>query len=303
MTQGQMVHRQPSPPEAVCTGFECLLAEPLALFLFAAGTGVFVLLLALAIAHLTDARDILAEERSRIRDEAEAFASFADRIAEIDVSTAGAATATKAPGATTVLDAATTGGDLARVRDAYDETVMSVPHYEDEYREPLAMNMGIEFGEDVASAVQGCTGLTPQLKRTLVERSRTAHDQRVTLLGQLEGEAEALDDAERELAKVRRSARRVEDASLEQYGFHQLTAEWHLLSDRKRECEAVLTERQESIRARDRETRRVNSGPTFEEYLYDPLEVTYPVLDAGTELLERVRDARERVENVLATRA
>ena len=301
MTQGQMVHRQPSPPEAVCTGLECLFAEPLALFLFAAGTGVFVLLLALAIAHFADARDVLAEERSRIRLEAEAFATFTDRIAEIDVSTTG--TAVKAPGATTVLDAATTGANLVQVRDAYSDTVMAVPHYEDEYREPLAVNMGIEFGEDVASAVRGNTGLTPQLKQTLIERSRTAHDQRVTLLGQLEGEAEALDDAERELAKVRRSAHRVEQAPLEQYDFDQLAAEWHLLSDRERECEAVVTERQESIRARERETRRVNSGPTFEEYLYDPLEVTYPVLATGTELLDRVRDARTRVENVLATRA
>ena len=297
-----MVHRQPPPPEAVCTGFECLLAEPLALFLFAAGTGVFALLLALAVAHLADARDVLAEERSRIRAEARAFATFADRLTEVEVSATGAVT--KAPGTATVLDTtATTGTDLTKVKDVYRETVMSVPHYEEEYREPLPMNMGIEFGEDVASAVQGNTGLTPQLKHTLVERSRTARDQRMTLLRQLEGETEALDDAERELAKARRSARRVEQAPLEEYSFDQLTAEWHLLSDRERECKTVLTERQESIRERDRETRRVNSGPTFEEYLYDPLEVTYPVLDAGTDLLERVRAVRTRVENVLATRA
>lgn len=299
MTRGHMVHRQPAPPEAVCTGLECLFADPLATFLFSAGSGVFLLLLALGIAHLAGARDVLAEERARIRDEAEAFAAFTERIAQIDASAGGAAV--KAPGTTTVLDVATTTANLSQVRDAYRETVMAVPHYEEEYREPLPVNMNIEFGEDVASAVQGSAGMTPQLKQTLVERSRTAHDQRVTLLRKLDGEVEALDEAERELAKARRSANRVERASLEQHSFDQLVAEWHLLTDRERECEAVLTERQESIRTRDRETRRVNSGPTFEEYLYDQLDVTYPVLAAGADLLDRVRDARTRVEKVLAT--
>lgn len=297
-----MVTRKPiSPPEPTCTGLlECLLNDPLAVLLLATGTSVFLVLLAFAIAHLADARDVLEEERSRVRAEARAFASFAERVAEMDPS--GGRVAAQTPGATTVVDAAASGTRLQRVRDAYRDTVMAVPHYDDEYGERLSTNMTIEFGKDVANAVDTGAALTPQLKGTLVERSRTAHDQRVTLLRQLEGETEALEDAENELATARRSVGRVEAAPLEEYSFDQLVAEWHLLSDRQRECEAVLTERQGAVQARDNEARRPSGGPTFEEYLYDPLEVTYPVLADGAELLERIEDARQRVEAALATR-
>lgn len=297
-----MPYRKPiSPPEPGCTQFfECLLSnpDPAALLLLATGAGVFLVLALAALAHITGARSLLECERDRVTAEAEAFGAFARRVADLE--TSGTSATVESPGATTALETATADTRLQQVREAYRETVMSVDHYGDEYDEPLATNMAIEFGEDVATAVGNGRALTPQLKSTLVERSRGARRQRILLLGQLETEAEALDDAGTELAKARRSADRLEEADLDGYTFEELTAEWHLLEDRRRETEAVLAERQETVQTRDRDGRRTSNSPSFEEYLYEPLAVTYPVLSDGATLLDRLEATRSKVARALA---
>lgn len=299
-----MAYRKPiSPPESTCSNVvDCAVTnpDPVALAMLVAAAGAFVLFLTLAIAHITEARSLLEEERVRIADEAEAFATFARRVA--DVETATTPVADGGHTATTALGTGPPGDGIERVREAYRDTVMSVPHYEREYGESLPRNMGLEFGEDVAVAVDEGGDLTPQLQATLVDRSRTAHRQRVALMGQLETEAEALDAAEATLGRCRRTADRLDDDALERYGYDELLAEWRLLEDRKDDAEAVLTERQGTLQDRDRETATHHDGPTFEQYLYGPMETTHPVLAAGTSVVDRLDDAGHRVVRALASR-
>lgn len=307
-----MAYRKPiSPPEPGCSDvLECALADPdpFALVMLAVAAGVVLLAVTVALAHIAGARSLLEEERQRIADEAEAFGAFARRVADVDVArtpaTDGGPRGPGIPGGPTKTAAMRTPGTnegLDAVRDAYRETVMGVPHYEAEYDESLATNMSLEFGEDVASAIEGGAMLTPQLKETLVERSRTARRQRMELLRQLGSEAEALDDAEKTLRRCRKSADRIEDASLEERTFDDLVAEWRLLEDRQETAEAVLTERQEHVQERDRKTGTRPGGPSFEEYLYERHEVTYPVLAEGSSLVDRLERAKNKVERALAT--
>lgn len=298
-----MTFRKPiSPPEPTCSEFlECALTnpDPVQLALLVGAAGVLLLFLTLALGHIAGARSLLEEERERIADEAEAFASFTRRIAEVDVATARVTDG--GPAMTTALEAPQSDGEIQTVKDAYRDTVMSVPHYEAEYDESLRTNMSLEFGDDVANAVDRDETLTPQLKGTLIDRSRTARRQRVVLLGQLDGERDALEDAETSLRHCRRSADRIEDASFEDSSFDELAAEWRLLEDRRQAAEALLEDRQETITHRERETGIRPGGPSFEEYLYDPMDVTYPVLSEATSLVERIEAARRRVENALAS--
>lgn len=291
------------PPDQACSSVvECTVSnpDPMAVVLLLAFAGVVLVFLAFAVAHISTARSLLEEERARIADEAEAFASFGRRVAAVDVPDQPRADG--GPTATKTLE--TPGGDgIDAVREAYRDTVMSVPHYEVEYDESLARNMHHEFGADVAGAVERGGSLTPQLQATLVDRSCTAHDQRVSLLRQFETEDEALDAADRTLQRCRRSADRITDAPLERYTYDELFAEWRLIDDRQTAADAVLAERQETVQDRDRANGTSGDEPSFEEYLYGPMEVTYPVLAAGTAVAERLGDARVRVSRALASRS
>lgn len=290
------------PPDQPCSSVvECTVTnpDPMAIVLLLALAGVVLLFLAFALAHIKTARSLLEEERERIAAEAEAFAAFARRVADVEAD--GQPLADGGPRVTTTIGSPP-GDGVEQVREAYRNTVMSVPHYEAEYDESLHRNMALEFGGDVAGAVDGTGHLTPQLQATLVERSRTAHDQRVSLLRQLEAEGEALEDADRTMECCRRSADRIADAPIERYSYDELLAEWRLLEDRQEDVETLLTERQETVQERDRENGTRRSGPSFEEYLYGPMDVTYPVLATGTAVRERLGEARQRVSRTLASR-
>lgn len=266
----------------------------------ALGTVLFALAFAAAALHVRDARTAVDEERSLLRVEADAFAAFASKLADLDA--AGTTSGPVGPGATALVSVGTTAG-LEGVRRAYEETVMAVPHYEAEYDEPLPANMAVEFGDDVASAVASGGPLTPQLKSTLLERSRQAASKRLVLLEYLDEEAEVLEAAAADLERVADSVERVAREPLERAGYDELRAEWYLLDDRERECEAVLDDRQDAIQNRGGLTERVEDVDTLEEYLYEPLSVTYPVLADGAALLERLRAEKQRVAGGLARSA
>lgn len=299
-----MAYRKPiSPPEPTCTQpLECALTnpDPVALVLLVAAAGVVLLFVSIGLAHVTGARSLLDEERARIAAEAEAFGAFARQVANAEVTTTPVTDG--GPVVTTTIEAAPSDEALGVVREAYHDTVMAVPHYDEEYDESLATNMRLEFGEDVADAVERGAALTPQLKATLVDRSRTAQHQRGSLLRQLDGEADALDEAEAVLCRCRRSADRLQEAHLGRCSFDELTAEWRLLEDRRAEAEQLLAERQEVLGERGHETGGRPGGPSFEEYLYEPMDVTHPVLAAGIDVVDRLERARSRVERALASR-
>lgn len=291
-----------APPEQACSGtLECAASNPdgMVLVVLLGATGVLLLLATFAIAHLEDARSLLQEERGRVAAEARAFTSFARQVADIDVDEQPVTDG--GPTVTTTIGAGP-GDGLESVRDAYRGTVMAVPHYEAEYGESLPRNMQLEFGEDVAGAVERGTRLTPELKATLLQRSRTAHDQRVSLLHQLEAEGEALEDAQRVLQRCERTADRIDAADLDGRSFDDLSGEWRLLEERREAACSLLSDRQEAVQERDRKHATGERAPTFEEYVYAPLSVTYPVLAAGADVVDRLGAARDRVAASLASR-
>lgn len=298
-----MPFRKPiSPPESTCSTFlECVLTnpDPVQLALLAGAAGFVLLFLALAVAQIASARSLLEEERTRVTDEAEAFAAFARRVSDVEIATMPVTDG--GPAMTTALEAPPPDDGIETVRDAYRDTVMAVPHYDAEYDETLQTNMRLEFGEDVADAVDRGETLTPQLKGTLIERSRTAQRQRVALVGQLDVESDALDEAETTLRHCRQSADRLEEATLDDCTFDELSAEWRLLEDRRQAAESLLENRQETIQQREQETGARPGGPSFEQYLYDQVDATYPVLSEATSLVERIEAARSRVERALAS--
>lgn len=277
---------------------ECVNTEPMIPILVFLMTGLLALLLAATIAHLKNAHDVLDEERERTRAERDAFAEFERRIAAIEAAPAEATA--RGSGGVTPLSMASGGGELERIKDVYRDTVMAIPHYEEEYDECLETNMAAEFSEEVAAAVADGRSLTPQLKGALVGQSRQARGQRDEFLGQLDREARELSEGRRTVVDIETTLSRLNEIPIDQRSFPELLDLWERLEDLEGRCRDLLVARQRAIQRQRADMNR--SGPTIQEYLYDSLPVTYPVLAAGTTLTEHVRTARSRVASAVTRR-
>jgi hypothetical protein len=88
------------------------------------------------------------------------------------------------------------------VREAYEATVMAVPHYWDVYDDPFSEHVATELGHDVTTDLRRAGTLTPALKRRVVEAAAAAHQRRVDAIRTLEAERSALDGARQAIVDI-----------------------------------------------------------------------------------------------------
>ena len=308
---------QESAVEPECTSLACeassMATEPAVVTAFA----LLGLATLVAFAYVREAKTCCRRERRRVTDERDAFEEFADRIASLDPVPADA---TGQPNGGPVIGAyptgstraiGTTGGPgdtrLRRVLDAYRDTVISLPHYTEEYDETVAESLAAELGPDTTTSLASNGTLSPGLQSALVDRSRTAAQARTTLADVIDAELDDLDDTEATLTRIDRQRTRLNehlegvppgvrtDASIDV---------WQRLDGLEGECDAVASARQASLRDPPIPP---EVGPTdgvdpnFTEYLYGSIEgPRYPVLASIASLAERIRTDRERVARRIA---
>jgi hypothetical protein len=273
------------------------------------------LLALVAFAYVRDAEAACRRERRRVLDERDAFEAFADRVAELDTISVGAdSTPSGVPaGALREIGGGDGPGDpgggppgsdptLGRVMAAYDDTVLSLPHYRDEYDETAAESLAAELGPDAATALASDGGLSSGAQSALVDRSRRAADARERLADAIDEEVDELGDRETALSAIDRRRRRLlghlegvpqgrdTDAAIDV---------WNQLTDLERECDELAADRQRSLddppltpgTALDDEREH-----PFHAYLYGPTDgPCYPVLAQLAEVAERIRADKDRV--------
>ncbi len=234
-------------------------------------------------------------ERASLEAERDAFTTFADSVRQLD---AAPQRSFEMPTAT-VVSVSSNQEQLARIRNRYRETVMSVPGFEREYGETLEENMRAEFGDELATAVLGGQQFTPQVKNLLVSQATAAATQRESLLRAIDGERCSLTEAEKRLEAT--------ETCLEDHGELELTEEsFETLIEADREsrrnetrCTELLRNRQRNIHREDRWLR--NSGAaSLQGYLYRDLDVQFPVLNAGLERIKQLRTHRRVIGRVIA---
>jgi len=238
------------------------------------------------LAPIGTALDRVADERSEVEAERDAFAAFATRVDACPVRSDPSVTAsdpvpsvrTGSPGA--VADADPT----ERLRRAYRETVMAVDHYDAVYGEPLPVNVTAEFGADVATALCEDVPFTPALKHTLFDAATTARAEREQFDEILRRERQSLSDAETALDDVVTAIRRRSDPPTDH------SADATPLPELERRCERVGTERQRVVQ---RQRRFSREGDALYEYLYGDQSWTYPVLSAVATLGEDLSAMRD----------
>lgn len=258
--------------------------------------------------HLDDALGCVDREHEILEAEAGAFRAFHRRLRTLDAD-AGTATRRSGPTASSsgsgpVVDhtAGSAGGGSQPddpVREAYEQTVMATPHYDDEYGDGYAESVAAEFGRDVAAALATPSPLTEPVKRRAVAAARDARARRERLVAALAAEHDALTGALDELDAVRADLVAVRSRPFYECDPQELARLAADLDDLEARCGALARRRQ----AGDLEPSSVSfsvSDATLPEYVYQSLPVTHPVLDAVGAAASGIAATRRAIERARA---
>ena len=248
--------------------------------------------------HITAAETAVETEYRRTKTEAEAFQRFGQEVREIS------SQQPRFDGGTRIQSPATLRvqprrSACDRVRNTYRETVLSMPHYEEEYDEPLIEHLSAEFGRELATGLVESTQLTPELKEGLTTASQQAAQQRETFLSQLKAESTELETARNTLTDL---ARRVEERAVERprgLAFDELQSKYETLQAAYERCDNLAEARQQSIRATEWDYEEHGRNLTLQSYLYADLDVTYPVLVDLAQCGSYIDWLRKQVEQAL----
>jgi uncharacterized phage infection (PIP) family protein YhgE len=249
-----------------------------------------------AVAALDDERDCLEAEQA-------AFTQFRKRIAGMDVHTSATPTATtKVKNAIMGTSETTASADqIEQVRNAYYETVMSVPHYEDDYDQSLDTDLAEEFGPELANALATADSLTPPLQETVLTASQQATEGRTTLLSALDREADNLQQARDTLESMYTTLTEMNQRPITAWPTNEIISTYERLAEFETQCDELAAERQTELHSQ----RVPGPNHTDEElnaYLYKSLPVTYPVLADLAEFDSLLQTARQHLEQALITR-
>ena len=298
--------------EPECTSLSCELAAAATEPGVVTALALAGLLALLTFAYVRDAEAVCRRERRRVMDEHDAFEEFADRVAALDpcpteVTDPSASAATQVVGTRRGAGERAVGDvRLRRVLDTYRDTVMSLPHYTEEYDESVCESLAAELGPDTTVSLASNGTLSPGLQSALVDRSRRAAAARRSLADGIDVELDALADADATLSGIDRRRSRLDqhlegippgrqaDASIDV---------WERLADLEAECDEAAVDRQSTLRdppmSPDRVADDVETG--FYGYLYAPMEgPDHPVLASIATLVDRIREDRDRVARRIA---
>lgn len=283
----------------ICAAFQCGYPELFVQVALVIWFGALLFLTIFACLSISSAQDEVSAERSRVRAERNAFRGFRRRVNQLEP------TPQQASGMVTTTGIVQRGPpdpQLPRVREAYEETVMAVPHYDEDYGESLATHMTTEFGDELAAAVVGGEQFTPQVKEALLKQATANQLRREELLRALDSESEALTEVKAKFRAVERVRKGAHEGAMHHRSYEELDETWRELERLEADVEAVLDDRQESMQTGLSVGPRGEGHHAFNEYIYGSHQTSYPVLSSGIELLDRIRDTKHRVLESLARR-
>lgn len=250
---------------------------------------------------LEGARETVRVERRRTADERAAFASFRSRLDAIPATTAAGVTADRRFDGPQPIGYETPrmGTELLAVRDAYQSTVMSVPHYEEEYNDTYAASLAAEFGPELAAALTRESALHEHVRRSVLDQTTAAIETRDEFETVLEREQASVRAASEELRSLDDSVASLGETAVDRLDFGGLDAHRARLGVLERRCDEVATTRQRERVAVEQSMHFDGETDDVQTYLYQDLPVTYPVLAAVAAVGRRIDAVRRDVERAI----
>ncbi|WEL16198.1 Uncharacterized protein SVXHr_0013 [Halorhabdus sp. SVX81] len=239
------------------------------------------------------AYDCIDEERALLEAERDAFQTLRRRVSTIQVDQSGpTAVETGNTVAVTTPSFRPQSGGLRKIRDAYRETVMAVPHYDSEYGESLRENLEVECGASLARHLLDGDVLTPAMYNAFVDACTQAQDTRERTLTRIEHEQQSLERFETALTDIESTvidvSEQLESASRSRARIDET------LETAQTRCMDHASERQEQLHERAEKDIPGVERLSLVEYLYADLETTTPVLSDIAACLETIRHQRRR---------
>jgi hypothetical protein len=247
--------------------------------------------------RLAEAVAELRREHRRTADELEALRGFEDRVRAIP-SEEHTARSRPAIGVTTATVGTTTG--LQQVQAAYESTLMSVPHYLEEYDDTYPESLAEEFSPDIASALTDGTEFNGRCKRAVLSAISTSQSARKLLLGVTDRERDSIRAAQDDVVSLAEELDDLEAMSFTEETFGALDAYRARLEVMRNRCGEISDRRQRSIFDQRRIQRLPSNVPDVTAYFYQDMDVEYPVMSIVAELLNRIGALQTRVEREMA---
>lgn len=240
---------------------------------------------------LSRAQDRVSAEIRYLKDERQAFKRFRKRVSSFETHRSSVKRGQPS--------LAHRDSGLSRVQTAYRETVMAVPHFDSQYDESLAEHVASELGDELAAALTQSTNFHPDLKRALLDVSRTAVDNRDAVLGILEKEHDDLERKERKCSQMLNEVDAVRSRARARPEFDALRHTRERVSALQERTDALAVERQKFL--------RFSAEPDscgFEDaalYLYADWDSPYPVLATVARIGAQIEETKATVDHNIAT--
>lgn len=307
-TPGESIHLSRNQPELIaessCSGtIECFLAGAADQFFVAVWLLLLVAVTLVSLVFLPRAQELCERELRRSKAERDAFDSFLNEIQRLNISDGGSALQPQNGQLVLARESSADFDDLAKVREAYRSNVMAVPHFEEDYGESLTEHMSAELSKEIAYTTGQGGPLVEPVKRGLVESARDARDRRSEFVELLEEEIDSITTHTNKLNALERTIDRLLGDQCADLSYDELLQRREDLSRIQNHIEQTVNQRQiDRTQGRSATIHHIKDMD-LQEYLYRPMEVTYPVLAECTQLLSHIDLGLRRFEDELIYRS
>jgi hypothetical protein len=253
-----------------------------------------------ATAQINQARECLNQERTRTQAEEHAFQQFVSRVDDVEVNDSRFPGWSQRHGSIrSFVRTDSNGEQLSQIEDAHRETVLSTDHYAIEYDDSsIYESIAAELTPEIAQSLKHNDRLTSELQTAVLEVAKQRRNDRTTFLEVLDHEAASVIEAHEEICTIETAVSELADPPFEAWNFTALTTARDQLLALEDDCDAVAHQRQQFLDERG-SLRAIHPEESLNEYLYDPLDWTYPVLAAITTCVDRIRRIRRWTERAL----
>ena len=305
---GQNIHLSRTTPDLLdpqrCTGtIECALTGLADEVLLLAWLALLLVTAIASLAFLPRAMELVETERERSKSEYDGFDRFIAEVQGVSASPGGTSAELASSGPIMQRYVAPEGSGAEKVSQAYRQTVMDVPHFEEDYGETIREHMRAELSDEIAHATLGGVDFGPHVKRSVLEAARDARNRRADFLDLLDEEHSSLEQHTERLSELERRVEAETTQLCADQTFDELHARLDTLTDCREELETIIDRRQSDRTEGRNAILRLNKDLDLQEYLYAPMDVTYPVFAEAARLLSQIETATRRIEDELIYRA
>jgi hypothetical protein len=245
---------------------------------------------------IRSAEEAIQLEQRRITAEIEAYQQFSKKVATISTTTTPQPTPVTQYG---TVDC-TVNPETGLIEEFFEETVMSVPHYEEDYDESFKEHISAEFTPEVALLLKDSNQMAKQYTSILESYIHTAISERKNLCKTLETEYNSVDDLGSQVCELSQEVIEVSQRNFNTMDFGALEAHWRRLETITTKCDKIAADRQQLIDSPTRAAGHSNSDICLNRYLYEDLTCEYPVLKTIGILGGRIRTTQTQIRRIIS---